>query len=61
MALVLSRREGERLWIGNAEVIVRKIGNGRVRLAIQADKSINIVRGELKGKPNETRIRNDRL
>ncbi|MFG0332550.1 MAG: carbon storage regulator CsrA [Maioricimonas sp. JB049] len=46
--LVLSRKENESIQIGeNVVVKVVSIGNGRVRLAIDAPREISIVRGEL--------------
>lgn len=46
--LVLSRRENESICIGeNVVVKVVSVGNGRVRLAIDAPREISIVRGEL--------------
>lgn len=48
--LVLSRKENESIRIGeNVVVKVVAIGNGRVRLAIDAPREISIVRGELVG------------
>ncbi len=46
--LVLSRKLGERLVIGDDIVlIVNKIAGNRVTLAIEAPSSVRIVRGEL--------------
>jgi carbon storage regulator len=46
--LVLSRKIGERLIINsNITLIVQRITGNRVVLAIQADKSTRILRGEL--------------
>jgi carbon storage regulator len=46
--LVLSRKEGERILIGdNVEVVVQKIGGGRVSLGIKAPKRVHVVRKEL--------------
>jgi carbon storage regulator len=46
--LVLSRKEGEKIMIGNrVEVTVTQIGKGRVRLGIVAPESVHIRRGEL--------------
>jgi len=47
--LVLSRKIGETIHVGNDIVIeVRKMAGNRVSLAIGAPKSIRILRGELK-------------
>ena len=46
--LVLSRKVGERIHIGeDAFVEVRRIAGNRVTLAVNAPKSVRILRGEL--------------
>jgi carbon storage regulator CsrA len=46
--LVLSRKIGERIHVGDAIIIeVRRVAGNRVTLAIEADKSRRILRGEL--------------
>lgn len=46
--LVLTRRVGERLLIGrDVEVMVTRISDGQVRLAVQAPQSVPIMRKEL--------------
>ena len=51
--LVLSRKEGERLVIGdNITLVVSKINGNRVTIGIEAPKSVKIVRGELE-RPEE--------
>lgn len=56
--LVLSRKVGEKLIIGdNITVVVSRIAGNRVTLAVEAPNDIRIVRGELKaqqGVPRET-------
>ena len=48
--LILQRKEGESLLIGDeVEVTVLAVEAGRVRLAIQAPRSVTILRSELKG------------
>ena len=48
MALILSRREGERLVIGEGVVLeVVEIRNNRVRLAVTAPRHVPVLRGEL--------------
>jgi len=48
MALVLTRRKGESMLIGdNIEVTVISINGGQVKIAIDAPMDINIVRDEL--------------
>ncbi|NOZ39642.1 MAG: carbon storage regulator [Planctomycetes bacterium] len=46
--LVLSRKIGERIHIGNDVFVeVRRVAGNRVTLAINAPKSVRILRGEL--------------
>jgi carbon storage regulator len=47
--LVLSRKPGECVQIGDSiRVRVIRIGGGRVRIGIEAPKSVGVLRGELK-------------
>ena len=47
--LILQRKAGESLLIGDEiEVSVLSVDSGRVRLAIEAPKSVSILRSELK-------------
>ena len=47
--LILQRKEGESLLIGDeVEVTVLAVEAGRVRLAVQAPRSVTILRSELK-------------
>lgn len=47
--LILQRKEGESLLIGDeVELTVLSVEAGRVRLAIQAPRSVTILRSELK-------------
>ena len=47
--LVLSRKIGERLVIGdNITVVVSRVAGNRVTLGIEAPSEVRIVRGELK-------------
>ena len=47
--LILQRKEGESLLIGDeVEVTVLSVEAGRARLAIQAPRSVTILRSELK-------------
>lgn len=46
--LVLSRKEGESLLIGDGiEVSIVKVQGGQVKLAIQAPKEVKVLRKEL--------------
>ena len=49
--LVLTRKVGEKIIIGDIVVTVTEIRGDRVRLGIDAPRSINIARGELLDKP----------
>lgn len=47
--LILQRKEGESLLIGDdVEITVLSVESGRARLAIQAPRSVTILRSELK-------------
>lgn len=47
--LILQRKEGESLLIGDeVEITVLAVETGRVRLAVQAPRSVTILRSELK-------------
>lgn len=47
--LVLTRKEKESIWInGNIEINIVEIGEGKVKLGINAPKSVSIVRAEIK-------------
>lgn len=49
--LVVTRRTGDRILIGkDVEVVVTRIMDGQVRIAIQAPPDVLIVRKELLGK-----------
>ncbi len=49
--LVLSRKVGERIWIGeNISVTVVRISGGGVRLGIDAPNELPVVREELRAK-----------
>lgn len=46
--LVLSRRIGESVWIGDEiEVVVTEIDNGRCKIGVSAPRSVAVVRAEL--------------
>jgi len=48
--LVLSRKQGEELLIGNVSLRVASISGGRVTLLIDAPENVRILRGELVGR-----------
>lgn len=46
--LVLSRKEGERIQIGdNITLVVSKVSGNRVTIGIEAPRDVKVVRGEL--------------
>jgi carbon storage regulator len=50
--LVLSRRETERIKLGDSIVVtVVKVGGDRVRLGIEAPADVLVLRGELESRP----------
>jgi carbon storage regulator len=52
--LVVTRRRGDRLLIGkDIEILVTRIVDGQVRLAIQAPPDVQILRKELLDRPKE--------
>ncbi len=52
--LVLSRKVGERIWIGDSiAVTVVRITGGGVRIGIEAPSELSVVREELKIKMEE--------
>lgn len=66
MSLVITRKAGNAIWIGDTCVTIHEIRGKQVRLSIDADKSINIVRGELvdgksTNKPYVRRKKEDRV
>lgn len=52
--LVLSRKIGERIVIGeNVTVVVTRVVGNRVTLGIESPEDVRIVRDELKDRPQE--------
>jgi carbon storage regulator len=52
--LVLSRKIGERLVIGeNISIVVSRVAGNRVTLGIEAPSEVRIIRGELKAAAEE--------
>ena len=55
--LVLSRKVGERIWIGDKiSVTVVRITGGGVRLGIDAPSELPVIREELKSKMAEPKL-----
>lgn len=47
--LVLSRKIGETIWVGDdVEIVITEIKGDQIKLGIQAPKSVEIIRGELR-------------
>lgn len=47
--LVLSRKAGETIWIGeDVEIIISEIKGEQVKIGIRAPRSIDVIRGELR-------------
>lgn len=47
--LVLSRKVGETIWIGeDVEIVIAEVKGDQVKIGIQAPRSINVIRGELR-------------
>lgn len=54
--LVLTRSLDESIFIGDSEVRVVEIKHGRVRLAVRADRSVPIDRGEIRERKNRSAV-----
>ena len=47
--LVLSRKAGETIWVGeDVEIVITEVKGDQVKVGIRAPKSVGIVRGELR-------------
>jgi len=47
--LVLSRKAGETIWIGeDIEIIISEVKGEQVKIGISAPRSIDVIRGELR-------------
>ncbi len=58
--LVLSRKSGQRIQIGDdITVEIRRIAGNRVTIALEAPKSVRILRGELDDVAHEFEVDND--
>lgn len=54
--LVLSRKEGERIMVGdNIAVVINRISGNRVTIGIEAPENVSILRGELDDAKREFR------
>jgi carbon storage regulator len=58
--LVLSRKVGERIHVGDNIVLeIRRIAGNRVTLALDAPRTVRILRGELEAASREFRTTSD--
>lgn len=48
--LVLTREKDESIWIGDSKVTVVRVGHHKVRLGIDAEAGMKILRGELRSR-----------
>ncbi|MGE7664288.1 carbon storage regulator CsrA [Ureibacillus composti] len=47
--LVLSRKVGETIWVGeDIEIVISEVKGEQVKIGIRAPRSIEVVRGELR-------------
>ena len=47
--LILSRKVGETIWVGEeVELVISEIKGDQVKIGIRAPKHVNILRGELR-------------
>lgn len=54
--LVLSRKEGEKILIGDGVVLtINRIAGNRVAIGIEAPRNVRVIRGELDPLPVKTR------
>lgn len=52
--LVVSRKKGQTLHVGDAVIVFEKIGENTIRVGIKAPKHVRILRGELVTDAKET-------
>lgn len=47
--LVLSRKVGETIWIGeDVEIVISEVKGEQVKIGIRAPRSVDVIRGELR-------------
>lgn len=47
--LVLSRKAGETIWIGeDIEIVISEVKGEQIKIGIRAPRSIDVIRGELR-------------
>ena len=53
--LVLSRKVGETIWIGeDVEIVITEVKGEQVKIGIRAPRSIDVIRGELRQDVSES-------
>ena len=53
--LILSRKVGETIWIGeDVEIVITEVKGDQVKVGIQAPRSIDVIRGELRKDVSES-------
>lgn len=53
--LVLSRKSGETIWIGeDIEIVISEVKGEQVKVGIRAPRSIEVIRGELRQDVSES-------
>lgn len=53
--LVLSRKVGETIWIGeDVEIVISEVKGEQVKIGIRAPRNIDVVRGELRQDVSES-------
>lgn len=53
--LVLSRKAGETIWIGeDIEIVISEVKGEQVKIGIRAPRSIDVIRGELRKDVSES-------
>lgn len=57
--LVLSRRKGETLRVGNAVITLLAVGGNRARIGIEAPQEVHVLRGELHAKDRVSNAAHD--
>lgn len=52
---MLSRKVGETIWIGeDIEIVISEVKGDQVKIGIQAPRSIDVIRGELRQDVSES-------
>lgn len=55
--LVLSRKIGETIWVGeDIEIVITEVKGDQVKLGIKAPRNIDVIRGELRKEVSESNV-----